>query len=42
MQIKNIFYYLYLQKNIFLYNEDRNGGAIMEIGIIGLGKMAWT
>ena len=38
MQIKNIFI-IYIYKNIFLYNEDRNGGAIMEIGIIGLGKM---
>ncbi len=27
-------------KNIFLYNEGiRNGDAIMEIGVIGLGKM---
>ncbi len=27
-------------KNIFLYNEGiRDGGAIMEIGVIGLGKM---
>ena len=38
MQIKNIFI-IYIYKKYFLYNEDRNGGAIMEIGIIGLGKM---
>lgn len=36
---KKYFCKIYLQK-IFLYNEGiRNGGAIMEIGVIGLGKM---
>lgn len=38
-QTKNIFVKS-IYKKIFLYNEGiRNGGAIMEIGVIGLGKM---